>query len=111
MAMSVLVPTLVAQLEEAIKEEVTIVGELNGVASQQPYYKYVSPRLPGFTAGDGVQTNHHEYRYNSKWARSVQNAIGTVIYCGWLGGLGNDSQPGELGRLLTLEQVGEIFNG
>ncbi|KAH6986200.1 Translin [Ilyonectria sp. MPI-CAGE-AT-0026] len=80
-------PALVAQLEEAIKEEVTIVGELNGVASQQPYYKY-----------------------NSKWARSVQNAIGTVIYCGWLGGLGNDSQPGELGRLLTLEQVGEIFN-
>ncbi|KAF7549544.1 hypothetical protein G7046_g8318 [Stylonectria norvegica] len=79
-------PALVTQVEQAIAEEVTIVGELDEVASQHPYYKY-----------------------NSKWQRAVQNAIGTVIYCGWLGGLGNDSQPGELGRLLTLEEVGAVF--
>lgn len=36
-------PALVAQLEDAIKEEVTIVGELNEVASKQPYYKCVFP--------------------------------------------------------------------
>ncbi|KAI9163039.1 Translin-1 [Paramyrothecium foliicola] len=79
-------PALVAQLEEAIKEEATIVGELNEVASKQPYYKY-----------------------NSKWARTVQNAINTTVYTGWLGGFGTDSQPAELGRLLTLEEVGAIF--
>lgn len=53
-------------------------------------------------------------RYNGKWSRAVQNAIGTVLYCGWLGGLPS-SQPGEqsaeLGRLLTLEEVGAVFKG
>ncbi|KAF5569771.1 translin [Fusarium phyllophilum] len=79
-------PALVSQVEDAIKEEVTIVKELNEVASKHPYYKY-----------------------NSKWARTVQNAIGTAVYTVWLGGLGSDAQPASLGRLLTLEQVGEVF--
>ncbi|KAI8725426.1 hypothetical protein NCS52_00113700 [Fusarium sp. LHS14.1] len=79
-------PALVSQVEDAIKEEVTIVGELSAIASQHPYYKY-----------------------NGKWARTVQNAIGTVVYTAWLGGLGSDSQPASLGRLLTLEQVGAVF--
>ncbi|KAF5603717.1 translin [Fusarium pseudocircinatum] len=79
-------PALVSQVEDAIKEEVTIVKELNEVASKHPYYKY-----------------------NSKWARTVQNAIGTTVYTAWLGGLGSDAQPASLGRLLTLEQVGEVF--
>ncbi|EWG40804.1 hypothetical protein FVEG_03074 [Fusarium verticillioides 7600] len=79
-------PALVSQVEDAIKEEVTIVKELNEVASKHPYYKY-----------------------NSKWARAVQNAIGTAVYTAWLGGLGSDAQPASLGRLLTLEQVGEVF--
>ncbi|KAM0432303.1 hypothetical protein ACHAPT_004843 [Fusarium lateritium] len=79
-------PALVSQVEDAIKEEVTIVGELSAVASQHPYYKY-----------------------NGKWARTVQNAIGTVVYTAWLGGLATDSQPASLGRLLTLEQVGTVF--
>ncbi|KAF5609529.1 translin [Fusarium subglutinans] len=81
-------PALVSQVEDAIKEEVTIVKELNEVASKHPYYKY-----------------------NSKWARTVQNAIGTAVYTAWLGGLGSDAQPASLGRLLTLEQVGEVFQG
>ncbi|KAF5547122.1 translin [Fusarium mexicanum] len=79
-------PALVSQVEDTIKEEVTIVKELNEVASKHPYYKY-----------------------NSKWARTVQNAIGTAVYTAWLGGLGSDAQPASLGRLLTLEQVGEVF--
>ncbi|EWZ36887.1 hypothetical protein FOCG_03987 [Fusarium oxysporum f. sp. radicis-lycopersici 26381] len=79
-------PALVSQVEDVIKEEATIVKELNEVASKHPYYKY-----------------------NSKWARTVQNAIGTAVYTAWLGGLGSDSQPASLGRLLTLEQVGEVF--
>ncbi|KAK5992232.1 Translin [Cladobotryum mycophilum] len=107
-------PALVSQVEAAVKEQVTIVGELNEVASQHPYYKY-----------------------NQKWARCVQSAIGTTIYCAWLGGFPSDSTstnpspptPADntaaaaaagtagtagsapiVGRLLTLEQVGSIFS-
>jgi predicted translin family RNA/ssDNA-binding protein len=79
-------PALVSQVEDAIKEEVSIVKELSEVASQHPYYKY-----------------------NQKWARTIQNAIGTAVYVAWLGGLGSESQPATLGRLLTLEQVGDVF--
>ncbi|EFY86937.1 Translin-1 [Metarhizium acridum] len=80
-------PALIEQVENAVKDEVAIVKELNEVASKHPYYKY-----------------------NSKWARTVQNAIGTTLYCAWLGGFPSDSKPGELGRLLTLEDVGSIFS-
>ncbi len=34
-----------------------------------------------------------------------------MLLCAWLGGMGTDARPGELGRLLTLEEVGEAFNG
>lgn len=34
-----IVPALVAQVENVIKEEAAIVGELNEVASKHPYYK------------------------------------------------------------------------
>ncbi|PWI66078.1 hypothetical protein PCL_05296 [Purpureocillium lilacinum] len=89
------VPELVAQVEPAVREEVAIVKELEAVASKHPYYKY-----------------------NSKWSRAVQGAIGTTVYCAWLGGFPDADaaaaaqQPSgerELGRLLTLEQVGAIF--
>ncbi|KFA61413.1 hypothetical protein S40285_03575 [Stachybotrys chlorohalonatus IBT 40285] len=73
-------PALVAQVEDAVKEQVAIVAELNKVASQHPYYKY-----------------------NQKWQRTMQNAIGTAIYCGWLGGFGTESQPAELGLPTNLK--------
>ena len=41
----------------------------------------------------------------------MQDAILTVFTCAWLGGLGTDSRPGELGRILDLEQVGAVFKG
>jgi hypothetical protein len=41
----------------------------------------------------------------------VQDAIATVILCAWLGGMATDSKPGEVGRLLTLEDIGQAFNG
>ena len=50
-------------------------------------------------------------RYNHRWTRSVQNAVGTVLITAWLGGLGSDSRPGEIGRLLTIEEVGELLQG
>ncbi|KAM6528756.1 Translin-1 [Fusarium falciforme] len=65
-------------------------------------------RLPGLPA-EKHQNLTQLPRYNGKWARTVQNAIGTVVYTAWLGGLGSDSQPASLGRLLTLEQVGAVF--
>ncbi|KAL6815450.1 Translin [Trichoderma sp. SZMC 28013] len=82
-------PQLVSQIEAAVKEESAIISELNTVASQHPYYKY-----------------------NQKWSRSMQHAIGTVIYTAWLGGFPSESEssPAEIGRLLTLEEVGTIFS-
>ncbi|KAH8124127.1 uncharacterized protein TrAFT101_006189 [Trichoderma asperellum] len=89
-------PALVAQVEAAVKEEALIISELEKVASQHPYYKY-----------------------NHKWSRSIQNAIGTTIYCAWLGGFPAESSSSspestskapEIGRLLTLEEVGAIFS-
>lgn len=41
----------------------------------------------------------------------VQDAISTVILCTWLGGMSTESKPGEVGRLLRLEEVGEAFGG
>ncbi|KAF4120002.1 to RNA binding complex component Translin [Geosmithia morbida] len=79
-------PALVSQVESAIQDQVTILSELNEVASKHPYYKY-----------------------NSKWSRTVQGAITTALYCAWLGGLPTESHPAELGRLLTLADVGTIF--
>lgn len=50
-------------------------------------------------------------RYNHKWTRMLQDAISTVILCAWLGGMSTESKPGEIGRLLTLEDIGQTFNG
>ncbi|KAL7926072.1 Translin [Trichoderma austrokoningii] len=103
-------PALVAQVEAAVKEEAAIVSELEKVASQHPYYKFVSS-YSHFTTPDSL------LRYNLKWSRSVQHAIGTTIYCAWLGGFPAESSSSpsskpapEIGRLLTLEEVGAIFS-
>lgn len=40
----------------------------------------------------------------------MQAAIGTVIYTGWLGGFSSVGEA-SLGRLLTLQEVGDIFSG
>jgi hypothetical protein len=41
----------------------------------------------------------------------VQDAVATVIICAWLGGMSTDSKLGEVGRLLTPEDIGQAFNG
>ncbi|KAK4122416.1 Translin [Parathielavia appendiculata] len=79
--------TLLSQVEGGINKEIEMVGRLSEFASQYPYYKY-----------------------NHKWTRMVQDAISTVILCAWLGGMSTDSKPGEVGRLLKLEDIGQIFN-
>ncbi|KAK7722153.1 Translin-1 [Diaporthe eres] len=83
-------PALLSQVETAIETEAEDFSQLSEVASQHPYYKYA--RL-----------------YNSKWTRSVQDAVLTVLLHGWLGGA--IVPEGRVGRLLTLEEVGEhIFH-
>ena len=61
------------------------------------------------------------------WSRQIQDAVCSpahafyyiliklktfgILFCGWLGGYtteGSDAQPG---RLLTIEEVGQIMNG
>lgn len=79
-------PSLLSQVEDAVKEEIDTVIKLSELASNYPYYKY-----------------------NYRWTRQVQDAISTVLLTAWLGGMATQSEPGELGRLLTLEHVGEIF--
>ncbi|KAK1999237.1 translin [Colletotrichum falcatum] len=77
---------LLSDVQAGIQKEIEVIGELEEIASKHPYYKY-----------------------NQKWNRQVQNAIFTVLLCGWLGGFTSDGKPGPVARLLTLEEVGEIF--
>ncbi|KAI0164247.1 Translin [Hypoxylon sp. FL1284] len=83
---SKLQPLLKQVEEEGINPEIEKVGELAQFASNFPYYKY-----------------------NQKWSRAVQNVVVTILLTGWLGGLGTESRPGEIGRLLTIEEVGQIL--
>jgi hypothetical protein len=79
-------PALIEQIEGVVAEQREIIGELNKTASNHPYYKY-----------------------NSKWSRTVQSAITTAIYTAWLGGFPLDTSPSKLGRLVTLEEIGKIY--
>ena len=96
-----------AQVEDGIKKQLVAAGQLSTLASQQPYYKYVL-RWNGIS---GTEANGVCHRYNYKWTRTIQDSISTVILCAWLGGMGSETKPGEVGRLLTLEDIGEIYHG
>ena len=50
-------------------------------------------------------------RYNQKWTWPVTHVLFTVVLCGFLGGMATENKPGELGRLLTPEDVSEILQG
>ncbi|KAH8599382.1 putative Translin-1 [Bisporella sp. PMI_857] len=73
--------------EEAIAEEVTSIGNLAEATLNSPYYKY-----------------------NGMWTRDVQNVIFSILFCGWLGGLGGAELVPEAGKLLTIEEVGKVLN-
>ncbi|KAM7216296.1 Translin [Rhypophila decipiens] len=79
-------PELFVQIEDGIKKQIEAVAKLAVTASQHPYYKY-----------------------NYKWTRTVQDSVSTVVLCAWLGGLGSETKPGAVGRLLTIEDIGEIY--
>ncbi|RYP46664.1 hypothetical protein DL768_007177 [Monosporascus sp. mg162] len=82
---SKLQPLLKQVEDDGIKHEIESVAALSKFASNYPYYKY-----------------------NHRWTRSVQNVVGTILLTAWLGGLGTESRPGEVGRLLTIDEVGQI---
>ncbi|RYP64498.1 hypothetical protein DL769_006636 [Monosporascus sp. CRB-8-3] len=79
---SKLQPLLKQVEDDGIKHEIESVGALSKFASNYPYYKY-----------------------NHRWSRSIQNVVGTILLTAWLGGLGTESRPGEVGRLLTIDEV------
>ncbi|KAJ1326566.1 GPI ethanolamine phosphate transferase 2/3 subunit F [Microdochium nivale] len=80
-------PALLAQIEkDGIQPEIATVAELAAFASKFPYYKY-----------------------NGRWSRAMQNVVSTILLTAWLGGLGTETLPGELGRLLSIEEVGGLL--
>jgi len=72
--------------ENSLKDEIETVGNLAAVASNFPYYKY-----------------------NGMWTREIQNVIFAILLCGWLGGVATLNKPAQPGRLLTIEEAGEIL--
>ncbi|KAI9055577.1 hypothetical protein LZ554_000523 [Drepanopeziza brunnea f. sp. 'monogermtubi'] len=72
--------------ETSIKDEIDSISKLAAVTASSPYYKY-----------------------NGLWTRDVQNVVFSILMCGWLGGMSKDGKV-ESGKLLTIEEVGEILN-
>lgn len=73
--------------EEVIVEEIASIGKLAEITSKSPYYKY-----------------------NGMWTRDVQNVVFSILFCGWLGGMGVDGISAQSGKLFTIEEVGKILN-
>ncbi|CAF9903376.1 MAG: hypothetical protein HETSPECPRED_000240 [Heterodermia speciosa] len=76
----------VSDAEKSIFAQVSTIGEISGVASNQPYYKY-----------------------NSMWTKHMQDTVFSIILCGWLGGFKHVREESQ--ALLTIENVGEILKG
>ncbi|EKD21363.1 uncharacterized protein L3040_000602 [Drepanopeziza brunnea f. sp. 'multigermtubi'] len=72
--------------ETSIKDEIDSISKLAAATASSPYYKY-----------------------NGLWTRDVQNVVFSILMCGWLGGMSKDGKV-EPGKLLTIEEVGEILN-
>lgn len=100
------VQNVISDAQNSILLQVETIGKLNEVASKFPYYKY-----------------------NGLWTRDIQNAVRetrslrsriilkwdtqvfAIILCGWLGGFHDAGVRTESGRLLSIEEVGEILHG
>ncbi|RKF72263.1 Translin-1 [Golovinomyces cichoracearum] len=78
---------VISTAESLIKEEIITVGLLAKLASSSPFYKY-----------------------NNLWTREIQTVIFSMVLCAWLGGLQSHSNSGMRGKLLSIEECGEILN-
>ncbi|KAI4728075.1 Translin [Aureobasidium sp. EXF-10728] len=81
------VPAVVSSAQESISKEVESIAKLSDAASKYPYYKY-----------------------NGMWTRHVQDASFSILLCGYLGGFSGIGSGSKDGRLLTIEEVGQIMN-
>ncbi|KAI4763884.1 Translin [Aureobasidium sp. EXF-3400] len=80
-------PAVVSSAQESINKEVESIAKLSEAASKYPYYKY-----------------------NGMWTRHVQDASFSILLCGYLGGFSNAGPGSQDGRLLTIEEVGQVMN-
>ncbi|KAG9525864.1 Translin, partial [Aureobasidium melanogenum] len=80
-------PAVVSSAQESISKEVESIVKLSDAASKYPYYKY-----------------------NGMWTRHVQDASFSILFCGYLGGFSDIGAGSQDGRLLTIEEVGQIMN-
>ena len=90
---------------------ITVRLELPLLQVRTPIPTQPSSRTPMAILPDKRSSLPCSLRYNHRWTRSVQNVVGTILITAWLGGLGSDSRPGEIGRLLTIEEIGELLQG
>ena len=74
-----------------------------------------------------MASRHPYYKYNVIWTMGIQNSVLSsarvpsddafanasqcfaVLLCGWLGGVALAGSPAQQGRLLTLEEVGQVL--
>ncbi|MCJ1398574.1 hypothetical protein MMC11_001774 [Xylographa trunciseda] len=77
----------ISDAEKSIHQQVETIVNLGHVASKYPYYKY-----------------------NGTWTRDVQNTCFGILLCGWLGGMANEVEQGHVGKLLTIEEVGQVLS-
>ncbi|KAF2189026.1 recombination hotspot-binding protein-like protein [Zopfia rhizophila CBS 207.26] len=83
----VAVSAVLDSAESPIKQAVEIISKLAGAASKLPYYKY-----------------------NNMWSRQVQETAYGILLWGWLGRFKQQDGEIQFGRLLTIEDVGEVMN-
>ncbi|KAF2681446.1 Translin [Lentithecium fluviatile CBS 122367] len=79
-------PNVLKAVEEPIRNVIETVSKLSHTASKQPYYKF-----------------------NQMWARQVQDAAFGVLLWAWLGGRDYNGEEAKCGRLLTIEELGEVL--
>ncbi|GAB7350360.1 hypothetical protein MBLNU459_g0989t1 [Dothideomycetes sp. NU459] len=79
--------SVVSSAQDSIKTEIETISKLSDAASKYPYYKY-----------------------NGMWTRHVQDVSFSIILCGYLGGFSETGAGSRDGRLLTIEEVGQIMN-
>ncbi|MCJ1246173.1 hypothetical protein MMC30_003378 [Trapelia coarctata] len=71
--------------------------------------KSILPQVETIEKLAQVASRHPYYKYNSIWTRDVQNLCFSILLCGWLGGFQVGAGEAKVGRLLTIEEVGEVL--
>lgn len=78
--------TVLQAADQPIQDAIDTIGKLSNAASKVPYYKF-----------------------NTMWSRQTQDATFSILLWGWLGGYKREGNVVKNGRLLTIEEIGEIL--